>query len=70
MYFLNMSLISDARKQQIIQSQLIEWEEQKLCIELKIQGAVAANPNVDVSAQWDEIDALSKAIEEVSKRLA
>ncbi len=70
MYFLNMSFVSDARKQQIIKSQLIEWEEQKLCLELKIDGALASNPDLDVSTQLDEITALSKAIVEVSKRLA
>ena len=65
-----MSLVSDARKQAIIRSQLEAWEEQKFCLELKIEGAVAANPEEDVSAQWSEVDSLAKAIIAVSKRLA
>lgn len=68
-YFLSMSYLSDEQKQVIIRKELADWEAQKLTIEVQIEGNLAINSSMDVSALEKQVSDIEAAITKVSKRL-
>jgi hypothetical protein len=64
-----MSYLSDEQKQVIIRKQLAEWEAQKLTVEVQIEGNLAINSSMDVSALEKQVSDIEAAIAKVSKRL-
>ena len=64
-----MSYLSDEQKQVIIRKQLAEWEAQKLTVEVQIEGNLAINSSLDVSALEKQVSDIETAIAKVSKRL-
>ena len=64
-----MSYLSDEQKQVIIRKELADWEAQKLTIEVQIEGNLAINSSMDVSALEKQVSDIEAAIAKVSKRL-
>ena len=64
-----MSYLSDEQKQVIIRKELADWEAQKLTIEVQIEGNLAINSSMDVSALEKQVSDIEAAITKVSKRL-
>ena len=64
-----MSYLSDEQKQAIIRKQLADWEAQKLVVEVQIEGNLAINSSMDVSALEKQVSDIEAAITKVSKRL-
>lgn len=64
-----MSYLSDEQKQAIIRKQLADWEAQKLVVEVQIEGNLAINSSMDVSALEKQVSDIEAAIAKVSKRL-
>lgn len=68
-YFISMSYLSDEQKQAIIRKQLADWEAQKLVVEVQIEGNLAINSSIDVTALEKQVTDIEAAIAKVSKRL-
>ncbi len=64
-----MSYLSDEQKQAIIRKQLADWEAQKLVVEVQIEGNLAINSSIDVTALEKQVTDIEAAIAKVSKRL-
>lgn len=64
-----MSYLSDEQQQAIIRKQLADWEAQKLTIEVQIEGNLAINSSIDVTALEKQVTDIEAAIAKVSKRL-
>lgn len=64
-----MSYLSDEQKQAIIRKELADWEAQKLVVEVQIEGNLAINSSIDVTALEKQVTDIEAAIAKVSKRL-
>jgi len=64
-----MSYLSDEQKQAIIRKQLADWEAQKLVVEVQIEGNLAINSSIDVTALEKQVTDIEAAIAKVSKRV-